>query len=389
MPFAAAVSEHPLTAHATGEVIGAVLERIGERPDLAVVFVSPAHAGALEDVLRSVDAILHPLVLAGAAAESVVGPHLEVEGPAAVSLFAARTGPLAGVVLDGASLPPDPGAPAPPGWPGDDLDEPGALLLLADPFTFDTGGFLRWFGARHPGVPVVGALLSAGRGAGGSRQALGTDVRAGGAVGVLFGRGVEAVPIVSPGARPFGRPLVVTRADGDVLVELAGRPALERLATQARRELSPEEIEGLESGGLRIGVVVDERRERFGPGDFVVREVRGAARHAGTLSLDAAVPVGTTVQFHRRDPSHARRELRVLLAGRDADGVLLFGGRDRATRLLGPEGSDAATVAAALGPAPLAGCSTAAEIGPVAGRNFVHRGSASLLLLRDRRPGRQ
>ncbi len=50
MPFAAAMSEHPLTAHAVGEVTGAVLERIGDRPDFATVFVTPPHAGALEDV---------------------------------------------------------------------------------------------------------------------------------------------------------------------------------------------------------------------------------------------------------------------------------------------------------------------------------------------------
>ncbi len=45
MPFAAAMSEHPLTAHAAGEVTGAVLERIGDRPDFATVFVTPPHAG--------------------------------------------------------------------------------------------------------------------------------------------------------------------------------------------------------------------------------------------------------------------------------------------------------------------------------------------------------
>ena len=46
MPYAAAVSEHPLPTHATGEVIGQVLEAVGERPDFAVLFATAAFAGA-------------------------------------------------------------------------------------------------------------------------------------------------------------------------------------------------------------------------------------------------------------------------------------------------------------------------------------------------------
>jgi hypothetical protein len=38
MTFASALSEHPDPAEATGEVIGAVLERLGTEPDVAAVF---------------------------------------------------------------------------------------------------------------------------------------------------------------------------------------------------------------------------------------------------------------------------------------------------------------------------------------------------------------
>src|ERR1700685_516159 len=99
MPFAAALSEHPVPAHAVGEVAGEILDKFGERPDLAMVFVTPPFAGALEDAVAAIDDILHPLVLIGCAAESIVGPHREVERTAAVSLFAARTGPLLPVAL--------------------------------------------------------------------------------------------------------------------------------------------------------------------------------------------------------------------------------------------------------------------------------------------------
>ena len=71
--FASALSRHPVTRLATGEVIGSVLVSIGERPDLVVVTVTRPHAGALEDVVTTVTALLHPLALIGCAAESMVG----------------------------------------------------------------------------------------------------------------------------------------------------------------------------------------------------------------------------------------------------------------------------------------------------------------------------
>ena len=74
MPFAAALSEHPLATHATGEVVGQVLERLGHRPpDLAVVFVTDAHGGALEDIGATVRAALEPGALVGVTAVSVTG----------------------------------------------------------------------------------------------------------------------------------------------------------------------------------------------------------------------------------------------------------------------------------------------------------------------------
>ena len=47
-----------------------------------------------------------------------------------------------------------------------------------------------------------------------------------GAVGVSL-HGVEMLPCVSQGAAPLGREVTITAAEGNVIHELAGRPALE------------------------------------------------------------------------------------------------------------------------------------------------------------------
>jgi small ligand-binding sensory domain FIST len=381
MPFSAAMSEHPVTAHAVGEVTGQVLERVGERPDLALVFVTPPHAGALEDAAAAVEALLHPLVVIGCAAESVAGPHREVEQSAAVSLFAARTGPLIPLTLEvtaGAG-----GEEVLWGWPDDLAFDPQALLLLADPYSFPAEAALDWIEHRAPGLPVVGGMASAGRGPGGNRLVRDGRLRSSGAVGVLLGPGTGIDTVVSQGCRPFGHPLVVTRAEGNVIFELAGRSALERLVAQAHETLDEEEVRLLEAGGLHLGRVIDEHREHFGAGDFLVRNVVGADRSSGAIAVGDVVPVGTTVQFHLRDAQSADDDLRALLRGRQADAALLFTCNGRGTRLFEVPDHDVSAVSDELGRIPLAGFFAAGEIGPVGGHNFLHGFTASIALLRD------
>src|SRR5690242_13151031 len=90
MAYAAALSEHPVAAHAVGEVTGQILERLGEQPDLAVLFVTAPHVGALEDIAAAVRSVLRPTVLLGATGEMVLGGGHEVEEQPALSLWAAR-----------------------------------------------------------------------------------------------------------------------------------------------------------------------------------------------------------------------------------------------------------------------------------------------------------
>src|SRR5688572_8442385 len=68
MPFAAALSEHPEAPEAVGEVVGAVFEQIEQTPDLALLFIGPAHAERAGEVAAAVRALLRPRVLLGCTA---------------------------------------------------------------------------------------------------------------------------------------------------------------------------------------------------------------------------------------------------------------------------------------------------------------------------------
>ncbi len=96
MPFAAALSEHPLATHAhrRGRRRGARPARAstdGEPVDLAVVFVTAPHVGVLEDVASTVRALLHPRALDRRLGRlGARGTPTRPRRSPAMSLFAAR-----------------------------------------------------------------------------------------------------------------------------------------------------------------------------------------------------------------------------------------------------------------------------------------------------------
>jgi small ligand-binding sensory domain FIST len=384
--FASALSEHPDPAEATGEVIGAVLERLGTDPDVAVVFVSPQHRDAFGDVAAAINRMLRPGVLVGTTAVAVLGGAREVEdapaiglwagrlkaGPRPVRLQAART--TSGIALQGLTA---------------STFEPGdALLLLADPFSLPVDAIIEALaalelpGASEPfSVPVIGGMASAANAPGGNRLVVGDEVMSAGAVGVVLPGGVATSTIVSQGCRPIGDPMIVTRAEGNLVIEIAGRPALDRLDDLVRA--ADAEERSLLASGLQIGVAIDEHRATFERGDFLVRSVVGADRRQRALAVGDRLEVGTTVQFQVRDAVAADEDLRAMLADATGDAALVFTCNGRGQRLFGEPDHDARVVHDRLGSPALAGMFCAGEFGPVGGRSFVHGFTASVLVFRD------
>lgn len=377
MPFAAALSEHPLPTHATGEVVGRILEELGPAPDLAVVFVTAPLAGALDDIAATIRATLQPTTLLGATAVSVLGGDREVEEESAISLFAAQMSPVMPVRVEAERLA--------DGWRLEStLAGPlGArtLVLLADPFTFPVEDFLEKLAVEEPELQVIGGMASAARGPGGNRLVLNGEVVADGAVGVLLDANTAATTLVSQGCRPVGQPLVVTRAERNVIYEIAGRPALERLQELAA-SLSPDDRRLL-AAGVHLGRVMDESRAEFGRGDFLVRQVVGADRDAQSLAVGDEIEVGTTIQFHVRDADSADEDLRALLTGASSSAALVFTCNGRGTHLFDAPHHDASVINSQLDGGATSGMFCAGEVGPIGGRNFVHGFTASVLLFDD------
>lgn len=377
MPFAAALSQHPVAADAVGEVLGGIVEQGGVEPDLVVVFASAAHVEFMGEISAAVRTVLRPGTLLGASASAVLGGPHEAEEVPALSVWAAWTEPVQPLRL---TVRPVEGAVAIEGVPAD-LPIGATILLLADPFSFPADGLLRQLHDVRPDLQLVGGLASAATAPGGNALVLDGQVHRDGAVGVVLPREHLVGPVVSQGCRPVGEPMVVTAADRNYLIELAGRPALERL-TDLIAALPPDDRLLLEQG-IHVGVVIDESRVDFGRGDFLVRAVLGADKERGVVAIGDEVPVGTTIQFHVRDAESADEDLHDLLTDVRGDGALVFTCNGRGTRLFGVDDHDASTVVDHLGTDAVAGMACAGELGPVGGRSFLHGFTASVLVFAD------
>ncbi|MGH9279599.1 MAG: FIST signal transduction protein, partial [Acidimicrobiales bacterium] len=233
-----------------------------------------------------------------------------------------------------------------------------------------------------PHLPLIGGMALAGRALGSNRLVIDDQVVRSGAVGVLLGEGVDVDLVVSQGCRPIGHPLTVTKAEGNVVFELGGKPALQRLGELA--EVMPEEERQQLYRGVQFGLVIDEHKVDFGRGDFLIRSVMGGDPESGAIQVGDTVDVGATAQFQMRDAASADEDLRHLLAGRDADAALLFTCSGRGRGLFSVPDHDATVLSDRLDGAPVAGMFCAGELGPVGGRNFLHGFTASIALLSHR-----
>jgi small ligand-binding sensory domain FIST len=362
--YAVALSEHPDTGVALGEVVGQVLDRLGPAPDVAVLFLTGHHVDRCDELGRTVRRTLGARHLIGGTAVSVLAHRQEVEETPGIVLWAGHTGSVEVFRMSAGDRLPD------------GFADGTSIVILADPFSFDA---VALSAEVPPGLTLIGGLASAAGGPGGNRLFLDDDVQADGAVLLALPPGLGARPLVSQGCRPVGEPMTVTSSEGNLLRTLGGRPALARL--QAISEAAAPSERALLSRGLHVGLVVDEHREVFGSGDFLIRGVLGADRTTGAVAIGDHAPIGSTVQFQVRDADAASAELRQLAAAWRADSALVFTCNGRGSHLFGRPGLDAEALVDGLGTTDVGGMFCAGEIGPIGGRHFLHGFTASTLLL--------
>lgn len=384
----------------------------------------PTTAKAVSSVIRR---RLSPRCLLGVTGESIVGGETELEGAAGVALWAAT---LPGVTVHPFKLEDVPMVrePGPEelaavaeamGMTGPEGAPHRATFLFADPFSVAMNAMLPTLAAARPRdaqghvAPILGGLASASARPGGNVLLYKDEVLTRGGVGVSLRGRIRIDPLVSQGCRPFGPTAIVTGAKNQLIKTLGGRPAMQVLH---------EALEGLDDHskkllhrGLFVGRVVNEYKDRFGRGDYLIRSVVGVDQESGSIAVADLMRVGQTVRFHLRDAATADEDLALLLDMQrlydPPAGALLFTCNARGQRLFDKPHHDATAIARAFAgevaaeekaragtpmgpvgvagrgaptpPLPLAGFFAAGEIGPVGDGVFLHGHTACAALFRE------
>jgi len=212
-----------------------------------------------------------------------------------------------------------------------------------------------------------------------------------GAVALGLSGAFECEIGICHGTAPTGITSVVTKAAGNQVIEIDGRPAAEmwRETTGCREE---DLVHQSHMAAWAVGV------ELQGPSGQMERVIRGAFGFdlaTGAMILQAAVPEGTKVMLHHRTIDHVLKGTEVMaekmhsqLSGREPWAVLGFECAARTFPFLGPTNTrqEHEGLRARVAPkAPWLGMMAWGEIGPCAGRPAFHNYTYPLLVLTDAR----
>ncbi len=388
MSFVSALSTSPHATRAAEEVSASVEHALaGVAPELAVVFFSPHHAADAAEMAVVFQERLGAPALIGVLGESIVAGVKEVENRPGVALWAGSWGGRMAIDAFHLDLEDTPDGPTLFGWPDAMFDaNPADSLLIAfgDPYSFPAVElFLPRVNEDYPGLRLAGGMASNPTGPGSPSLLLNGEVQPQGAVGVLLRGPARMRTVVSQGCRPVGRPLIITKGQDNVILELGGRTPLEYL--RGLLEEVPTHEKELMQKGLLIGIAISEYRDEFRRGDFLIRNLIGLDPRTGALAVTDRIRRGQTVQFQVRDAATASEDLREMLVTAKADsfrpkGGLVFTCNGRGTRMFGTADHDAKAIQSVAGPLGLAGFFAAGEFGAVAGQNFIHGFTASTVL---------
>lgn len=361
----------------------------GRACDLLCVFVSETYEDFDAKAFVSGWAgTLAPRVMIGCNASGVIGTSKEVEMKPAISAIAMRLPDIKiqpfflssteiHSLKNGAAL-------------LNELDiyptDKPHFIVLGEPSSANVNELLSLFNDGYKKCPVIGGLASGGVANRPNWLALNGEVYEEGAVGAALLGDIEFEIIVSQGCRPIGKPYVITKAEDNVLYELAGRPALE-VVRDVVQELTYHDKQ-LAQTSLFVGLVMNENKEAFHRGDFLIRNIIGFDPEAGTLVVGEELKVGHTLQFQLRDAQTSEEDLKTLLGTLketgdvDVRGALLISCCGRGEGLYGKPNHDIQMIQSLRGPFPLCGFFANGEIGPVGPKNYIHGYTSSLAIIR-------
>ena len=355
------------------------------KADLAVVFATvdyQADYGQLFHTIHEVSGCDH---LVGCSGMSVLTSAGEIEGEPAVAVLVLRSDDVSAmpflVSSDDSSMI---GA-AIRERISPKLNENSLLVVLPDVRCISPEALVHQIGEDGNRLPIVGAAASGSPDGQYIYEWLDGEVVEASVAGMLLTGAIHTEIGVAQGCQPIGRSLEITRAEGNVIYEVNGGPALDGLQG-ALESLSTEDLR--QSGRVVfIGIAMEKENPAPQRGDFLVRNLVGYDKESGAIAVSESVSEGQLIQFHLRNSSSADKEIQEIvldLHKRTREQPPAFGmyfnclGRGKG--LYGEANHDIQIIKQRFPDLPVIGFFGNAEFAPIGGRNFAHAYTGALVL---------
>ena len=310
---------HPQWQMAAGLVLAQLRAQMALRdyasaPTLGLLYITDHYAPAAQDILDHLGAELPEVTdWSGTVGVGIAASNVEYFDEPALAVMLCALPPHQYRVFSGVA----------PLGVGDGMGfEPHTALVHADAQTPDVAELIAEMAQRTATGYLFGGLASSRSetvqfaiGGNGNIKGHGAagGVFRGGLSGVAFGAGVALVSRVTQGCQPVAPQRVITKADGNVIVELDGEPALDVLLRDTGISLEQPQaamaalratLVGLtEAGADAVG-----RTGNFGA-DVVVRHIIGLDPARNAVAIADRVQAGMRMAFCQRNAQAARADL--------------------------------------------------------------------------------
>jgi small ligand-binding sensory domain FIST len=357
----------------------------GADVELAMVFAGTRHDDdEYAAVLSAVTRTLPKALIIGCSATGVLTGAEEVENATAVAVLALGGQPLPAAIHV-------PGVRAEPREAGARLGRDAlavlggnpvgaAVAVLVDPAELDAADFVAGINDVAPQLIITGAGASGGES--GCRVFWKGEAQVDSAVALVFPPELHPSLGMTQGCQAVGDPQTITAVEGNLILEIEGRPAVEALEKMLSNPNNP----GLRQMTQHLLAGIGERGAP-GRSDYVVRPFAIADSDRPGLAVYEPVRAGQTICFTLRDAIGAREDMKAMLdeqaSGRGKAPPkfgFYFNCAGRGSALYGQAGLDPELIQRRFGNLPLAGIESSFEIAPTCGKPRIHMFTGVLLL---------
>lgn len=382
-------SANPSTARAAEEAAAQAMAQAGlAAADTVIVFFTADHAPSYQSLTSVLNQITGCARIVGCSSAGILTAAGEIEGAhgLAVLVFASdqmksrsflcqplrgREGEIGSEIARTVR---------------EDTPQHELLALLPDTYNAQPGQLLQSVQSRAGFLPIVGAGASESGMGGATYQLCDATVATNAVAGLHLSGSFRALVDITQGCQPVTEPMVITKAENNLIFEIDHRPAFEVFAQVLKGPLAEDLRRALMF--VFVGLPASAEQTSITPGEYVVRNIVGLDPAHGILAAAETVREGEPIIFTLRDGQRARDDLGQMLQrqARRLEGIepafgLYFNCCARGSSLYGIPGIDTAYIRRELGDFPLIGMFGGYELAPLRSANhlFAYTGVLALI----------